>query len=426
MILPNSSLSLALIKKGYKMGICQKFGLIGRTLKHSYSVKIHNLLADYPYDLYELESEDIPAFLSGDIKGFNVTIPYKTEIIKYLDEISGIAKEIGAVNTVVKKDGKIIGYNTDFYGMTYMLEKAGIILNGKTVMILGTGGTSKTATVVCKRLNAKEIIVVSRTGEVNYQNCYDFNGVQVIINTTPVGMYPNAYDKPIDISKFTKLEGIADAIYNPSRTMLIDDARRRGLKYTNALNMLVGQAKYASEYFTDSKIDNGEIDRIANILINEKSNVVLVGMPGSGKSTIGKAVAKITKKEFVDTDEEIVRRDGRDIPTIFRESGEEYFRALEKQVVKDLSKETGKVIATGGGVVKNIENRYPLSANGKIILISRDIEKLASDGRPLSKSKEDIERLYIERKQMYLDFADCIVENNGDIENAVKGVVSVL
>lgn len=404
----------------------KRFGLIGRTLKHSYSVKIHNLLDTYSYGLYEMESQDIPNFLAGDVDGFNVTIPYKTEIIPYLDEINGIASEIGAVNTVVKKGGKLIGYNTDFNGMVYMLEKAEISLDGKAVMILGTGGTSKTANVVAKRLGAKKIYTVSRTGDINYQNCYEFKDVQVIINTTPVGMFPNSYEKPIDISKFEKLEGVADVIYNPRITVLLDDARKRGLKYTDALTMLVGQAKFASEYFTEKKIDDSEIDRITQALHKEKENVVLIGMPGSGKSTIGRAVAKATQKDFVDTDEEIVRRDGRDIPTIFRESGEQYFRALERQVVLDLSKETGKVIATGGGVVKNIENRQPLRSNGKIFLIVRDVDKLASDGRPLSKSKEDIKRLYEERKQMYSDFKDFVIENNGEIDVAVQGVINVL
>ncbi len=403
------------------------FGLIGRTLKHSYSEKIHNLLDDYPYTLFELEPNELESFVkSRKVDGFNITIPYKTDIIPFLDEISGIAKEIGAVNTVIRKGDKLVGYNTDFDGMTYMIERAGISLKDKTVMILGSGGTAKTANVVAKRLGAKEIIRVSRSGEINYQNCYQRTSVQVLINTTPVGMFPNNYEMPIDIDRFPLLEGVVDVVYNPAITMLLSRAKELGLKYTNALSMLVGQAKRAAELFLDEKIDDSEIDRIVKILSKEKQNIVLVGMPSSGKSTVGMAIASVLNREFIDTDSEIIKKENRGIPTIFKDNGEEYFRQVESQVLKDVGKLTGKVIATGGGVVKDIKNKYPLQSNGVIIYLERDIEKLVSDGRPLSKTKADIERLYLERKDKYIEFADFAVDNNGDIESAVKGVIEKL
>ena len=233
----------------------KKFGLIGRTLKHSYSKIIHNHLGDYPYDLYEMESDALESFVKGkSVSGYNVTIPYKTEIIPYLDKVEGVAEEIGAINTVVNKDGKLIGYNTDFDGMAFMLKKGGISLKDKTVLVLGSGGTSKTANVVCRHLGAKEVFTVSRTGKVNYQNCYDINA-EVIINTTPVGMFPNNYEKPIDLKRFSRLEGVADVVYNPSLTALTNEAKELGIKHVNGLYMLVAQAKFAAEKFLDKKID---------------------------------------------------------------------------------------------------------------------------------------------------------------------------
>ncbi len=427
MIPPSSSPSSARTKKGFRMENKSSFGLIGRTLKHSYSQKIHNLLRDYSYNLFELEKDQLQEFLDKkEVKGFNVTIPYKEQIIPYLYEVEGVAKDIGAVNTVVFRDDKLFGYNTDFLGMTYMLKKADISLKDKTVMLLGSGGTSKTATAVANHLGAKEIIKVSRSGEINYQNCYDFDNTQIIINTTPVGMFPNNYDTPIDLEKFPLLEGVVDVIYNPSKTMLSFKAKELGLKHTNALYMLVGQAKYASEIFTDVKIDDSEIDRITKVLEKENQNVVLIGMPSSGKSTVGKILAKKLGKEFIDTDSEIEKREKEDIPTIFSKKGEEYFREVEREVLKEVGKLTGKVIATGGGVVKDLRNKYPLSANGVIVYLERDLDKLLTEGRPLSKSREDIERLYNERKDKYRAFAEFSVDNNGNIQDTVKGVMELL
>ena len=405
----------------------EKFGLIGRTLKHSYSKKIHALLGDYPYDLYEIEPHELKSFVScGNLSGFNVTIPYKKDIMPYLDVIDGDALKIGAVNTVVKRDGKLFGYNTDFLGMKYMLSRAGISLFDKKVMILGTGGTSNTAVAVAKSEKAKEIVIVSRFGSVNYQNCYEHIDTEVIINTTPVGMYPNNYACPIDITKFKNLLGVADAIYNPDTTEFCFKAKGLNIAYTNGLPMLVAQAKYATEKFLNKEISDDAIEKILDKLWGETLNVVLIGMPGSGKTTIGTALGILLDREFIDTDALIEKKDGRDIPTIFRDSGEEYFRKLESEVINEVGKLTGKVISTGGGAVKNRDNCFALKSNGIVFMIERDLEKLSRLGRPLSKDSQSVKNLYCERIDNYHYFADYIIENNGDIDSAVKGVVDLL
>lgn len=390
-----------------------KFGLIGRTLKHSYSKTIHNLLGEYEYELYELEPEKVGDFVrNSGLKGFNVTIPYKKDVMQYLDKIDKSALLIGAVNTVVERKGKLIGYNTDFKGMTYMLKRTNVKIKKKKVMILGSGGTSNTAQAVVKYLKAREVVVVSRTGKVNYDNYLEHSQAEVIINTTPVGMYPDNYSCPIDLGKFTNLESVVDVIYNPNMTMLMYKAMERGVKHTNGLPMLVAQAKYANEYFFCKKKSNKLIEKVISNVVGDKTNLVLIGMPGCGKTTLGKKIAKDIGREFIDTDDLIVEKLGMDIPTIFEKHGEEYFRKIESEVVKEVGKLTGKVIATGGGVVKNIENYFPLKSNGVIIWLNRDIEKLATTGRPLSKDLNAVKKLYLERKGLYEYFADHTIVND--------------
>lgn len=405
----------------------EKFGLIGKTLKHSYSKKIHAKLGEYVYDLCELAPENVGDFVKkGGYKGFNVTIPYKKEVIPFLDEVDARAKNIGAVNTVVRRNGKIFGFNTDFDGMLYALKRAGITLNGKNVLILGSGGTSNTAMAVAQSENASDVKILSRTGQINYQNYKTLaSKTQIVINTTPVGTYPNNYECLVDLSAFSELEGVLDAVYNPALTKLLYQAKVLGVPYSNGLPMLVAQAKYASELFLDKKINDQVIEEIICDLQKESQNIVFVGMPGCGKSTVGKEVAKMLNKEFIDTDQLIVEKENRQIPEIFATDGEEYFREVEREVLKEVGKLSSKVISTGGGVVKNKENYFALKQNGVIIWIDRPIDLLVCEGRPLSKDRQTVEKLFRERKDNYAFFADKKVSNDGDLETAVKGVIDV-
>ena len=401
-----------------------KYGLIGKTLKHSYSKIIHEKFGDYKYGLFEVAPENLKDFVLGkELLGYNVTIPYKKDIIPCLDYVDERAKKIGAINTVVNRGGKLYGFNTDFDGMVYMLNRANITIKDKIVMVLGSGGTSNTAHAVLAHLGAKKIITVSRNGQVNYQNCFEHQDTQVIVNTTPVGMYPNSNDSPIDLSRFSNLEGVADVIYNPFTTKLTNQASELKIKSTNGLPMLVAQAKYAYELFLDKKVSDEIIEKVLLELKCQMQNVVLVGMPGSGKSTLGKLIAQKLGREFIDTDEQIVKKDGRTIPEIFAKDGEQFFRGLEIEVAKEVGALYGKVIATGGGIVKNAQNKFFLKQNGKIYLIERSLEKLVTEGRPLSKDRQAIEKLYQERKDLYQNFADEIINNDGEINVAVEGVV---
>ncbi len=405
----------------------EKIALIGKTLKHSYSKPIHQLLGDYTYDLCELEKEDLEDFVKGKkYKGFNITIPYKKDIMPFLDSIDGRAKQIGAVNTVVYKNGKSYGYNTDFNGVIYMLSRANIIVKDKVVLIMGSGGTCLTALAVFNYLGAKKILFLSRNGEINYQNYMDKVGdVEVLFNATPVGMYPNNLDCLVDLDYFTSLKAVVDAIYNPSITALLFQARKKNLLYTNGLPMLVAQAKYAMELFFDKKVDDSVINPIIEKLERQSKNIVLIGMPGSGKSTIGKILAKKLCREFVDSDALIEKNENKSIPDIFSTYGEDYFRQKEKLALIECCKLSKMVIATGGGVVKDPTNYNILKQNGILVYIKRDIDKLSSKGRPLSKDKESIKRLFEERKDSYNQFADFTVENNGDITSAVNKVIDI-
>lgn len=405
----------------------QKFGLIGKTLKHSYSKKIHPLLGDYQYDLVELLPEQLKDFaLKKEYKGYNVTIPYKKDIIPFLDVIDENAKKIGAINTVVNRGGKLYGYNTDFDGMIYALKRTGIILKDKIVLILGSGGTSNTATAVAERLGALKVKILSRSGEINYQNYSSLAGdAQVIINTTPVGTYPDNYCCLIDLKVFKNLEGVIDVVYNPALSMLLFQAKELGVPYSNGFPMLVAQAKRASELFFDKILSDNLLEDIINRLQAENLNIVLVGMPGCGKTTLGKQLEKLLGKEFVDTDELIKKRENKSIPQIFADNGEEYFRKVESEVLADVGKLSGKIISTGGGVIKNKNNHFPLKQNGVIVWVKRDIDLLVCDGRPLSKDKFALEKLYEERKDNYAFFADECVVNDKSVDDAVKEIIKI-
>ena len=395
-----------------------KYGLIGEKLGHSFSAEIHAHLGDYEYNLTEIPCEALDAFMTErDFLGINVTIPYKERVIPHLDYIDEAAKKIGAVNTVVNRGGRLYGYNTDFYGMSALIKHAGVTLAGRKVAILGTGGTSKTARSVAESQGAAKIITVSRRGgeSVSYEALYsEHSDCEVIINTTPVGMFPSAFDKPVDPSRFPILTGVIDAVYNPVRTPLVRSAKALGIPAEGGLYMLVGQAVRASEIFLDMKYEDGRIDDIYTLLCRKKENIVLTGMPASGKSTVGAIIAKKLGRELIDTDAMVVSSTGMEIAEIFKKRGEAEFRRLETEAIRTASLKSSVVIATGGGAVLKKENIDALSANGRIYFIDRPPEALIpTDTRPLSSTREAIFQRYKERYPIYLSTAD--VQISADI-----------
>ena len=400
-------------------------GLLGNKLGHSYSPQIHRHLGSYSYDLFEKSPSELESFLkTGCFTGLNVTIPYKKDVLPYCDDLSDQAAMLGAVNTLVRKpDGKLIGHNTDYYGFKSLLERSGMGVSGKKVLVLGSGGASVTVVAVLKQQNAN-VTVVSRSGENNYSNLHLHADASLIVNTTPVGMFPHTGISPIDLNLFPNLEGVLDIVYNPARTQLLLDAEARGLIAENGLWMLVAQAKESAEWFTGSKITDETIGKIHMILQKQMENIVLIGMPGFGKSTIGIQLAQHLHKKFADTDAEIIKLAGMEIPDIFNSCGEEGFRKLETQVLSQLGKESGLVIATGGGCVTRPEN-YPLiHQNGKIIWIKRNLNSLPTDGRPLS-AKNRLLDMYDIRKPMYEQFSDYSVDNDGSIEQTLSQILSM-
>ena len=401
-----------------------KCGLLGRKLGHSYSPQIHSHLGNYSYTLFEKEPDELEEFLKyGDFTGINVTIPYKKDVIAYLDELSPLAQRLGAVNVIVRRNGKRIGHNTDFYGFAFMLKCSGLSPAGKKCLVLGSGGASRTAVAVLEDMGA-EVVVISRSGENNYSNLHLHRDAAILVNATPVGMYPNVGISPIDLDLFPALEGVLDAIYNPAHTQLLLDAEKRGIVYMNGLRMLVAQAKEASEWFTGDALPEDVIENIHASLRLQMENIILIGMPGCGKSTIGKALAEHLKKTFVDADAEIVRLAGKSIPEIFADGGEPLFRELETRVLAELGKQSGLVIATGGGCVTQLSNYPHLHQNGKIIWLKRDLSLLPTDGRPLSMSN-DLSAMYAIREPLYQAFSDFIIENDRPIDQIVTSIVEV-
>lgn len=400
-------------------------GLLGKKLGHSYSPQIHSHLGEYSYELFEKTPEELGDFLLyGDFSGLNVTMPYKKDVIPYCTELTPRAALLGAVNTIVRReDGKLIGHNTDYFGFQSMLKRSGLDVAGKKVLVLGSGGASATAVCVLRELKAK-VIIVSRRGENNYENISTHSDAAVIVNATPVGMYPHTGLSPVDLSIFPKLEGVLDIVYNPARTQLLLNAEKRGLVTENGLWMLVAQAKESAEWFSGVKINDNAIQKIHGILRRQMENTILIGMPGCGKSTIGKQLAKHLGKQFVDADAEIVSRAGISIPEIFGKYGEVRFREIEAEVLGDLGKQSGLVIATGGGCVTRADNYDLLHQNGTIIWIQRNLHALPTDGRPLS-HKDKMEAMYEIRKPLYASFSDYIVENNSELEEALSNLVDM-
>ncbi|MBQ6840258.1 MAG: shikimate kinase [Oscillospiraceae bacterium] len=399
-----------------------KCGLLGGKLGHSYSPQIHSYLGDYSYDLYEKKPEELESFLlHGDFSGLNVTIPYKKAVIAYCDVLSERAQKLSAVNTIVRRaDGSLVGHNTDYFGFSSMLQMSGLRVEGKEVLVLGSGGASATAVAVLKELGA-DVFVISRSGEHNYQNLYLHKNASLIVNSTPVGMYPNVGVSAVDLSLFSHLEGVLDVVYNPARTQLLLDAESRGLVAMNGLWMLVAQAKESAEWFTGRKIPETIIAEIHRKLRTQMENTILIGMPGCGKSTIGKLVSQILNKRFVDADEVIAKTAGMSIPEIFSTSGETGFRNIETQVLRQLGMQSGLVIATGGGCVTRDENYSLLHQNGTIYWLKRAISFLPTDGRPLSQ-KNSLTQMYDIRKPMYQKFADHIILNNDNADNAASAI----
>lgn len=385
-------------------------GLLGRKLSHSYSPAIHALLGDYRYDLIELEPEELEGFVkSGSWDGLNVTIPYKKAVIPFCDALSPLARTLGSVNTLVHRDGKVYGDNTDAYGFEAMIGRLGVDCRGKKALVLGSGGASATIQAALRGLG-NQVVVISRSGEDNYQNLDRHADAQILVNATPVGMYPRAGTSPVELDCFPALEAVLDIVYNPMRTRLILDAERRGIPCESGLWMLVAQAVRASERFTGLPIPAEMQQRVYTIIRQEMENIVLIGMPGAGKTTVGQLVAQKLGREFVDCDEELERRAGMPIPDYFAQFGEDAFRRLETVLLQELGQRSRLVLATGGGCVTRPENRDLLRQNGTVVWLQRPLADLPIAGRPVSQAK-GVETIYREREPLYRQFSDFAVDN---------------
>ena len=393
-----------------------EYGLIGEKLGHSYSQMIHARLADYRYELKEVAPERLDAFIEArNFRGLNVTIPYKQAVMKHCAELSPEAMEVGSVNTlIVRPDGSLFGHNTDIDGFIYMLRRGEIDPAGAKAVILGSGGTSLTARAALTRLGAREIVTVSRKGPVDYAALYaEHADAEILVNATPVGMYPKNGASPVELDRLPKVRGVADVIYNPEKTALILAAQAKGIPAVSGLSMLVAQAREAAELFVGHAIPAGRVEDIVSEIGAQTLNLILVGMPGCGKSTLGQAVAAALQREFVDCDAEIVRRAGKSIPEIFAQDGEGAFRALESGVLADVCRGHGLVISTGGGAVLRAENRDAMRQNGRVCLIRRALALLPRDGRPLSASEDAVARLWEARRAAYETAADFPAAQNG-------------
>ena len=405
-----------------------EYGLIGEHLPHSFSKEIHEQLASYTYNLHELAPDALDGFMKAKpFKAINVTIPYKRDVIPYLDEISPSAKEIGAVNTIVNRGGRLSGYNTDMLGMEALIRRIGLDLTGRTVLILGTGGTSHTAQYVAKHLGAVKVVTVSRSGRddsVTYADAPKrFPDAAVILNTTPSGMFPNVDAQAIDLSLFPALEGVADVVYNPLRTQLVQQAHALGLPAEGGLYMLVGQAVAAVEIFLGKKLSPDALDRVFASVLASKESIVLTGMPGSGKTTVGRLLAQKLGRPFYDSDDEITSRTGRTPNEIIRTDGEAAFRDIEADVIAALSLEPGCVIATGGGAILRHENIRHLRANGRIFFLDRPLDDiLPTDDRPLSADRAALQKRYDERYPVYTATADAVIPVRGTPEDVASAI----
>ena len=400
------------------------YGLLGGHLPHSFSPQIHSALGNRNYNLFEVAPENLDTFMKEhNFKGINVTIPYKKAVIPYLDVISPEAEKIGAVNTIKVVDGKLYGDNTDYFGFKYMVEKSGVTIHNKKALVLGSGGASLTVQAVLRDMNAREIVVLSRNGDDNYVNMYiKHTDAEIIVNTTPVGMYPDNLNTLVDLDRFPNLSSVLDVVYNPLKTRLILDAEQRNIPCSAGLSMLVAQAKKAHEIFFDTIVENDVCEQIERSLTLQMCNIVLIGMAGCGKSTIGKRLSELLRKDLVDTDEMIVNTENKPIPEIFAEKGEDYFRWCENVAVNIAGREKSQIIATGGGVIVRPENYNPIKQNGIIVFINRDADLLPTNGRPLSQM-HGVKALYEKRMPLYRQFSDIEVDGNGTIEEVANRII---
>ncbi len=406
--------------------IIMKCFLIAKKLSHSFSKPIHNALSDYSYEYKELLENELEGFLKErDFDGLNVTIPYKTDVMNYLDELSPEAQKIGAVNTIVNKDGRLCGYNTDYYGFCYLVTEAGVEIAGKDVAVIGKGGASKTVVCVCEDMGAKSISIITRE-DINSGDLERFYNAQIVVNATPVGMYPNSGESAVDITQFKKCEAVYELIYNPAKTKLILDAQRMGIKTVNGLGMLVAQAKRACEIFTGKTVPDFKIEEIKSNIEKQTKNIILIGMPGCGKSSVGKEMARLLQRPFYDCDEEITKK-GASPKELIEKFGEEHFRAIESEVLSELCTLSGCVIATGGGAV-TVEGNYDLMhQNGTVLYIDRKLEKLETKGRPLSRGGiEGLRALYEKRAMLYKKFAHAEVKSLETYQKTAQQAIKIL
>ncbi len=408
-----------------------KCGLIGHKLGHSFSPRIHRELADYSYGLIELEREDLSRFFEErDFAGINVTIPYKKDAMAYCDELTDIARKIGCVNTVVHRaDGTLLGHNTDYDGFRWLVKSTGVSPQGKKALILGSGGASLTAQTVLRDMGAKSVIVVSRSGENNYENIGLHSDAAILVNATPVGMYPHNGESAVEPETLCGLECVIDVVYNPAKTKLLLDAERLNLKCANGLGMLVAQAAAASRMFLGLEYDEdylkGEVERILARLSSETKNILLIGMPGCGKSTVGRILAEKLGRPFFDADEELVKAVGTAIPDIFAREGEAGFRHYETETLRRLTKESGCVISAGGGAVTVNENHDLMRQNSVVLWLQRDVALLPSEGRPLSQANS-LSAMYEKRRPMYEAAADYAFTNDTSAEQCADSIIHTL